>query len=91
MIDGNTALELTNQQTLRLGSGRDMVELVMSDGRARTLWEIQQAVEALPHGAHFSESTISARIRDLRKPHYGGHTIKRRTRHGQTSEYWMVL
>lgn len=91
MIEGNTALKMTEQQTLRLGSGRDMVELVMSDGQARTLWEIQQAVEALPHGAHFSESTISARIRDLRKPQHGGHTIKRRTRHGQTCEYWMVL
>lgn len=91
MIEGNTALELTDQQALRLGSGRDMVALVMSDGQARTLWEIQQAVEALPQGAHFSESTISARIRDLRKPQYGDHTIHRRTRHGHTREYWMVV
>lgn len=91
MIDGTTALDLNNQQTLRLESGRDLVERVMSDGRPRTLWEIQQAVETLPGGHHFSESTISARIRDLRKEQYGGHVIKRRSRHGQTYEYWMEV
>jgi len=89
MIDGTTALDMNSQQALRLESGRDLVERVMSDGTPRTLWEIQQAVEAEQGGHYFSESTIGARIRDLRKDQYGGHTIRRRSRHGQTYEYWM--
>jgi hypothetical protein len=30
------------------------------------------------YGVHISEAGISARIRDLRKPKYGSHTIERR-------------
>ena len=89
MIHGNTALDLTTTQTARLVSGRELVRQVMSDGQPRTLWEIQQAVKARAGGQHFSEGTIGARIRDLRKAEFGGHTIKRRSRRGHTYEYWM--
>lgn len=89
MIDGATAHDFTKQQSLCLSTGRDMVEFVLSDGQPRTLWEIQEAVERLPGGVHFSEATISARIRDLRKQKFGGRTIHRRSRGGQTYEYWL--
>ena len=87
-IDGTTADHLTTQQALRLAGGRELVLNVLGDGKPRTLWEIQNAVSELG-GVWFSESTISARIRDLRKPQWGGKTIKRRARHGHTFEYWM--
>jgi hypothetical protein len=34
-----------------------------------------------------SEASVSARLRDLRKPQYGGHTIERRRAHGGLYEY----
>lgn len=91
MIDGITALDMTRQQALRLNTGRDMVLLVMSDGEARTLWQIQDAVAQLPGGQRFSESTIGARIRDLRKAEFGGHTVNSRIREGSSRifEYWL--
>lgn len=46
---------------------------IMSDGRWRTLYEIQQATRAtLP--------AISARLRDLRKERFGSYTVERRQR-----------
>ena len=49
-----------------------------------TVWEIN---EMLPK--NYSDSTITARIRDLRKPQYGGHTVTKRLRNGssRTREY----
>jgi hypothetical protein len=44
---------------------------LMSDGRFRTLQEIQ----ALTGG---SEASVSARLRDFRKPRFGGHDVERR-------------
>jgi len=42
---------------------------VLSDGKPRTLFEI---IEAIGGG---SQTGCSARVRDLRKPMYGGHQI----------------
>jgi hypothetical protein len=44
---------------------------VMQDGNWHTL-------EALRHAIGGSEAGISARIRDLRKPQFGNHTVERR-------------
>jgi len=41
------------------------------------------------YGVPASEAGISARIRDLRKPKYGGHTIERR-KNGSLWEYRLV-
>lgn len=38
-----------------------------------------------------TEASISARIRDLRKPRFGGHTISRRHIAGGTWEYRMEV
>jgi hypothetical protein len=46
---------------------------LMKDGRWRTLEEI-----AAPAAA--SEASVSARLRDLRKPRFGGHEVQRRPR-----------
>lgn len=43
---------------------------LMQDGAARTLDEIANALG-------ISESSAGARLRDLRKPRFGGYTVKR--------------
>lgn len=49
------------------------VKYLMLDGQWRTFAEIKKAVGG-------SESSISARLRDLRKSRYGGWTVNRRRR-----------
>lgn len=70
----------------RLGAQAQRVLDLMNDGRWRTLGEISDQT-------HDPEASISARLRDLRKPAFGGHTIDRRHRgpaeHGQY-EYRLV-
>lgn len=46
------------------------VRAFMSDGCWHTLAEIAEAVEA-------PEASVSARLRDLRKKKFGGHTVER--------------
>ena len=48
------------------------VKAIMLDGRWHRLAEI------LAHIGHGSEAGVSARIRDLRKTKFGGHTVERR-------------
>lgn len=45
----------------------------MSDGRWRTLSELKNL-------AGGTEAALSARLRDLRKPRFGGHVVNRRRR-----------
>ena len=56
----------------------------MSDGTWRTLREIEEATG-------FPQASISARLRDLRKPKYGAHAIERRRRGVGLHEYRLVL
>lgn len=48
------------------------VRKIMQDGRWRTLSEISE------HCWPASEASVSARLRDLRKVKFGGHTVDRR-------------
>jgi hypothetical protein len=52
---------------------------VMSKGDWLTLTEIQAYIH-LRHRKRDSEAGISARIRDFRKPRFGGHTVEKRRR-----------
>ena len=56
---------------------------VLSDGQWWTLARLSEAAAG-------SEAAVSARLRDLRKPKYGGHTIERRHVSGGLFEYRMV-
>lgn len=70
----------------RLTKQLDRVRACMSDGRWRTLAEIEAVVKA-------PQSSISARLRDLRKDKFGGFLIERRRRGDSTDglfEYQMV-
>lgn len=65
----------------RLGRQLDAVLSLMRDGRWRSIPEILAAI------GMGSEAGISARLRDLRKPKFGCHTVERRRRVGGLWEY----
>lgn len=53
---------------------------LMKDGRWRTLAEIAKAVDG-------SEAGVSARLRDLRKPRFGGYVVERERGEGGLHRY----
>jgi hypothetical protein len=55
----------------RLTGQLELVFRRMADGQWRTRLELQALVPG-------SEASLSARLRDLRKEQYGGHTVERR-------------
>lgn len=55
----------------RLFHQAELVFECIKDGRWRTLHAIAEQTRQ-------PEASVSARLRDLRKPRYGGHTVKRR-------------
>lgn len=68
----------------RLGEQMLAVLSLMADGRFRTLAEISSQTNA-------PESSVSARLRDLRKPRFGGHTVNRQYVRKGLHEYQLVL
>lgn len=79
--------DLTADDTTRLTGQLDDVKRVMRRGLWMTLEQIAGAAGGYP------EQSVSARLRDLRKPRFGGHTIERRRKKGHRGlyEYRMVL
>ena len=59
----------------------DMVRTLMQDRAWWTPWELQERIWTT-RGIRASESGLTARIRDLRKEQFGGHTIAIRRRSG---------
>jgi hypothetical protein len=84
-FDGDT-YEARHDQA-RLARQTQVVFDVMSDGRWRTLSELAGEAGGIP------EASASARLRDMRKRKFGGHTVERRRR-GEAAkglfEYRMV-
>jgi hypothetical protein len=60
---------------VRLSDQQQAVLDLMRDGQWRTLEEIWHALAKVGH--HVTEAGISARLRDLRKPRHGAHTVER--------------
>ena len=76
----------------RLSSCFDYVKDILECGHWMTLSEIQQQVVD-EWGNYYSLTTISARIRDLRKDKFGGNTVERRRRGDPSSglfEYKLI-
>lgn len=71
--------DLTDADTARLGTQLDRVRLLMADGQWRSLRDIATVVGG-------SEASVSARLRDLRKPRFGAHTVERVRTH--TAGLW---
>jgi len=68
------------QDHARLSRQRERVWDLMMDGRWRTLGEIASETD-------HPEASVSARLRDFRKPRFGGHAVERRRRGPGTFEY----
>lgn len=68
LFDGETYDSKRDQQ--RLSGQLHAVSMILSDYRWHTLGEISRRLNV-------PEASISARIRDLRKPRFGGHLIER--------------
>jgi hypothetical protein len=64
----------------RLARQLNMVRAIMRDGKWHTLGEISERVGS-------PEASISARLRDLRKPKFGGLTVDRQRRAKGLFEY----
>jgi len=65
----------------RLGAQMRRVFMLMRDGRWRTLGEIEMMT-------YDPQASISARLRDLRKEKFGGHTIERQRRGPRENGIW---
>lgn len=73
----------------RLSRQLDRVMRLMTDGEWRTLRQIADAIADVTGRA--SEAGVSARLRDLRKPKFGHHTVERRRVIGGLHEYRLTL
>ncbi len=78
-FDGPAGLE-RGEDHVRLAIQLKAVKVLMLDGIWRTLAEIGEATHA-PH------ASVSARLRDLRKPRFGSFVVDRRRRGPGTFEY----
>ena len=68
----------------RLSAQHTRVVHAMQDGQWRTLAEIEAKTGA-------PQASISARLRDLRKPQFGAHKVERRRRTQGQYEYRVTL
>lgn len=70
----------------RLNAQARRVWKLMESGEWFTLAAIEDATGGTP------QASVSARLRDFRKPEFGGHTVEsRRTRTGSAWEYRLVV
>ena len=67
----------------RLAGQLGRVKDVMADGQWRTLWGIAELTSD-------PESSVSARLRDLRKPKFGGYIIERKYWKAGLWQYRMI-
>lgn len=68
----------------RLNNQHERIKALMLDGRWRTLGQIAAVVNA-------PESSVSAQLRHLRKPRFGGYTVERQRVDGGLYAYRMAL
>lgn len=84
-----SAPESVNNEKIRTDRQVDAVRSILCGGLWWTFGDLQKELWHF-YDIHASEAGISARIRDLRKPEFGGHTIDRRKCEGHLYEYRMV-
>jgi hypothetical protein len=91
-FDGATYSPVFDYERL-CGQNRKVYDL-MRDGNWRTLYEIETGIRDLDPQARISQASVSARLRDLRKPRYGAHTVNRRPRGERSAglfEYQLII
>jgi hypothetical protein len=74
------------RDAVRLGRQMTAVFRLMQDGAWRTPRQIQAAI-TIPSEFEPSDSAITARLRDLRKQKFGGHTVDALRRRDGSFEY----
>lgn len=68
--------DVTPADAERLSGQLGAVREIMADGKWRTFKQIGYGIYA-KYGLIASEASISARLRDLRKPKFGQHVVER--------------
>lgn len=68
----------------RLAMQQNRIRALMRDGAWRTLSQISQATDD-------PEASVSARLRDLRKPRFGSNTVERRFVSRGLFEYRLIV
>lgn len=82
-FDGSDYTPALDQQ--RLSKQFDDIFALMRDGQWRTLGEIEAVTQ-------YPQASISAQLRHMRKPRFGGHTLEKRRRGmSGTFEYSLVV
>jgi hypothetical protein len=81
-FDGSTFVP--ERDGSRLAEQTKAVFSVMKDGQFRTLSSLAQMTDA-------PEASVSARLRDLRKPRFGGHTVNRQYLGNGLFQYQLVV
>jgi len=81
-FDGITYVH--ERDSARLGDQMAAVLSVMADGKWRTLADIASETNA-------PEASVPARLRDLRKPRFGGHTVNRQFLRRGLFSYQLVV
>jgi hypothetical protein len=81
---------LTPGDEPRLNQQMAYVYEIMQDGRWRTIWAIINLIKA-NHGITVMQTSVSARLRDFRKPQFGSHTVNRNSIGEGVFEYQLVL
>jgi hypothetical protein len=69
---------------------REVIRDLLSRGHHYSTYEIQGYLQ-ITLGRLISESAVSARVRDLRKPQFGGYTVMSRPRHGCSAWEYSIL
>lgn len=76
----NGADYLHDRDSSRLSKQHDRIKTLMSDGRWRTLAEIEASTDA-------PAASVSAQLRHLRKPRFGSYSVHKRLRGGLPGLY----
>ena len=73
-----------------VGTLNAIVLEIMADGRWRTPWEICDII-LLAYQIKISDSSLTARLRDLRAVKYGNHTVEKRIREGSRAYEYRII
>lgn len=72
-----------------VGSLNSLVLKIMSDGKWRMPHELCTII-LHDHSIMISDSSVSARLRDLRKVKFGGHAVEKRLREGSRAYEYRI-
>jgi len=87
LFDGQTYVDKLDGPRLRHQLDRVREYMLAIFPHWKSLTDISRELAKLYEKTIFPEASISARLRDLRKPKFGGYTVDRKRRSAGTWEY----